>query len=97
MTAQPVHQEDPQDPEVILRDLPQREREHFLSEYHAAVDKAHELAGYRALRQLLRRWSLTVVATNQPGYYEAIEDAKNGVGRYVPLEDALEAEFARRR
>jgi hypothetical protein len=38
-----------------------------------------------------------VVATNQPGYYEAIEDAKNGVGRYVPLEDALEAEFARRR
>ncbi|MEO3809223.1 DUF6247 family protein [Sphaerisporangium sp. B11E5] len=96
MTAQPVHHEDPTDPEVILRDLPQRERDEFLRQYHAAVEAAHELTGYRALRQLPHRWSLVVVAANQPGYYEAIEDAKNGVGDYVPLEDALAAEFARR-
>ncbi len=89
MSAQPVHQEDPRDPEVILRDLPAREREQFLREYHEAVDAAHEPAGYRSLQRVLHRWSLIVVATNKPGYYEAIEDAKNGVGIYTPIEQVI--------
>ncbi len=89
MSAQPVHHEDPTDPEVILRDLPQREREHFLSEYHAAVDAAHELAGYRALQRLLHRWSLVVVATNRPGYYEELEAAASGTLATVPIETVI--------
>jgi len=43
MTAQPT--EDPSDPLVILRDLPERERAEFLRQYHAAVDAAHDPAG----------------------------------------------------
>ncbi|RCG19148.1 hypothetical protein DQ384_38385 [Sphaerisporangium album] len=97
MSAQPVHHEDPRDPEVILRDLPERERAEFLRQYRAAVDAAHEPAGYRELQRLLRHWSLAVVATNQPGYYEAIDDALNDVGRFVPLDVALASEFTRRR
>jgi hypothetical protein len=30
MSAEPVHVEDPDDPEVILRDLPERERSQLL-------------------------------------------------------------------
>jgi hypothetical protein len=36
---------------------------------------------------ILQAWSLAVVATNKPGYYEALENAKNGVGDYVPWEN----------
>jgi hypothetical protein len=49
---------------VILRDLPERERDEFLRQYHQAVDAAHDPAGYR---QLLHVWSLTAIATGQPG------------------------------
>jgi hypothetical protein len=47
VTAQPI--EDPSDPAVILRDLPEREREEFLRQYHQAVDAAHDPAGYQRL------------------------------------------------
>ncbi len=50
MTAQPT--ENPADPLVILRDLPQPEREEFLRQYHQAVDAAHDPAGYQYLRRL---------------------------------------------
>lgn len=30
-----------------------------------------------------------MVATNKPGYYQALEDAKNGVGEYVAWEDVV--------
>jgi hypothetical protein len=36
VTAQPT--EDPADPLVILRELPEREREEFLRQYHRAVE-----------------------------------------------------------
>ena len=36
VTAQPT--EDPADPLVILRDLPEQEREEFLRQYHQAVE-----------------------------------------------------------
>ncbi|KAB2349509.1 DUF6247 family protein [Actinomadura rudentiformis] len=97
MSAQPVRQEDPQDPQVIMRSLPQRERPEFLRQYKAAAAAARDdLGEYKKLKRLLHRWSLAVVATNQPGYYEAIEDAKNGVGDTVPLDAAIAAEIARR-
>ncbi|MFC4531137.1 DUF6247 family protein [Sphaerisporangium dianthi] len=89
MSAQPVHQEDPHDPEVILRDLPQREREEFLRQYQAAVDAVREPSGYRELQRLLRHWTLVVVAADQPDYYEELEAVKNGTARTVPIEAAV--------
>jgi len=61
-----------------LEDLPEREREEFLRQYHQAVDAAHDRAGYQQLRRLLRVWSLTAIAAGQPGYYEELEAVCDG-------------------
>ena len=87
VTAQPT--EDPADPLVILRDLPEREHEEFLRQYHQAVDAAHDPAGYQRLRRLLRVWSLTAVAAGQPGYYEELATARAGTATTVPVTDAI--------
>ncbi len=89
MVAEPVEIEDPNDPEVILRDLPGRERAEFLRQYHHAVDAAHDLAGYRQLRRLLHAWRLTAVAVSRPGYYEELEAVRNGTVRTVPADEAI--------
>jgi hypothetical protein len=89
MSAEPAQVEDPNDPEVILRDLPERERDEFLRQYHEAVDAAHEPAGYRRLQQLLHAWNLTVIATSQPGYYEELDAVRNGTARTVPADEAI--------
>jgi hypothetical protein len=87
VTAQPT--EDPADPLVILRDLPEREREEFLRQYHRAVDAAHDPVGYRQLRRLLRVWSLTAIAAAQPGYYEQLATARAGTATTVPVTEAI--------
>jgi hypothetical protein len=87
VTAQPT--EDPADPLVILRDLPEREHEEFLRQYHQAVDAAHDPEGYQRLRRLLHVWSLTAVAAGQPGYYEELEAARAGTVTTVPVTDAI--------
>jgi len=87
MTAQPI--EDPSDPLVILRDLPEREHDEFLRQYHAAVDAAHDPAGYEQLRRFLHVWSLAVVATNQPGYYDELAAVRDGTALTVPLASAV--------
>ena len=87
MTAQPT--EDPADPLVILRDLPDREREEFLRQYHRAVDAARDPAGYQPLRRLLHVWSLTVIAAGRPGYYEELAAARAGTATTVPVTDAI--------
>jgi len=89
MSAEPVHVEDPDDPEVILRDLPEQERAQFLRQYHEAVDAAYDPAGYRQLRSLLHAWRLTVAATRQPGYYEELEAVRNGTARTTPADEAI--------
>lgn len=89
MSAEPVHIEDPDDPEVILRDLPERERAQFLRQYHEAVDAAHDPAGCRRLRRLRHAWRLTVTATNQAGYYEELEAVRSGAARTTPAEEAI--------
>jgi hypothetical protein len=89
MSAEPVQAEDPNDPEVILRDLPERERAQFLRQYHEAVDGAHDPAGYRQLQRLLHAWRLTVIATSRPGYYEDLEAVRNGTAQTVPAEEAI--------
>jgi hypothetical protein len=87
VTAQPT--EDPADPLVILRDLPEREREEFLRQYHQAVDAARDPAGYRHLRRLLHVWSLTAIAAGQPGYYEELAAVRAGTAATVPVTDAI--------
>lgn len=87
MTAQPT--EDPSDPLVILRDLPEREREEFLRQYHQAVDAAHDPAGYEQLRRMLHVWSLTVVAVGHPGYYEELAAVRDGTASTVPVNEAI--------
>jgi hypothetical protein len=87
VSAQPT--EDPADPLVILRDLLEREHEEFLRQYHQAVDAAHDPAGYQRLRRLLHVWSLTAVATGQPGYYEELAAARAGTATTIPVTDAV--------
>lgn len=89
MSAEPVQVEDPDDPEVILRYLPEQERGEFLRQYHEAVDAAHDPAGYRRLRQLLHVWRLTVIATSRAGYYEELEAMRRGTARTTPAEEAI--------
>ena len=89
MSAEPVQAEDPNDPEVILRDLPERERAQFLHQYHEAVDAAHDPAGYRQLQRLLHAWRLTAIATSRAGYYEDLEAVRNGIGHTVPAEEVI--------
>jgi hypothetical protein len=81
--------EDPADPLVILRDLPEREREEFLRQYHRAVDAAHDPADCQRLRHLLHVWSLTAVAARQPGYYEELATARAGTATTLPIIDAI--------
>ena len=89
MSAEPLLVEDPNDPEVIHRDLPERERSEFLRQYHAAVDGAHDLTAFRQLQQLLHVWRLAVIATNQPGYYEELAAVRAGQAHTTPAEDAI--------
>lgn len=97
MTAQPIHEEDPRDPEQILARLPERERDQFLREYRAAAKAAaHEVWRYKELQTLLFRWHLIAIATRQPDYYQRLEEAKAGIGDYVDWADAIH-EYRQRR
>jgi hypothetical protein len=53
------------------------------------VDGAHDPAGYQHLRCLLHVWSLTTVATRQPGYYEELAAARAGTAMTAPVTDAI--------
>ena len=89
LPVDPPQREDPLDPERILRSLPDRERETFLAEYRRAVDEARDPAGWPELRRFLRLWSFRAIAVNQPGYYEAWEQASAGTGGGMLLQDAI--------
>lgn len=89
MSAEPMQVEDPNDPEAILRDLPQRERAQFLRQYHEAVDAAHDPASYRRLQRLLHVWRLTAIAASRPGYYEELEAVRSGTAPTIPAEEAI--------
>ncbi|HEV2371641.1 MAG TPA: DUF6247 family protein [Streptosporangiaceae bacterium] len=89
MAAEPVQREDPDDPDVIMRYLPEREHAQFLRQYHEAVDAAHDPAGYRLLRRLLHAWRLTAIAASRPGYYEELDAVRNGTARTVPADVAV--------
>lgn len=104
MTAQPVEhgesgglrdyvRELQRDPERILRELPEREREGFLRAYREAMqDAAADVVRWKELQNLLRLWSLRVIATNRSGYYEGLEAARQPVrdgDGSMPLEEYL--------
>ncbi len=80
--------EDPEDPRVILRDLPERERTRFLASYREAAAAAIDPVGYGELRRTLHFWSLVVVATNSPGYYERTSPDRVK-GQSVAAEDVI--------
>jgi hypothetical protein len=80
--------EDREDPRVILRDLPERERELFLAQYAEAIDRARQPAGFAELRRFLHDWSIRVIAVNSPGYYEAIAAVRRGEPG-IPAEDVF--------
>jgi hypothetical protein len=89
VSAQPIDQEDPRDPQVIRARLPERERAEFLRQYQEAVEGAHDPAGYKGLQRVLHVWSLAVVAANRPGYYEDLAAVTEGTARTVPAEAAI--------
>jgi hypothetical protein len=89
MSAELVQLEDPNDPEAILRDLPEQERAEFLRQYHQAVDAAHDPSSYRRLQRLLHAWRLTVIATSRAGYYEELEAVRGGTDRTRPAEEVI--------
>ena len=92
MSALPVdlpQQEDPLNPEQILRSLPDRERETFLAGYRRALDEARDPSGWPELRRFLRLWAWRAIAVAEPGYYEDRERARAGTGGGMLLEDAL--------
>ena len=76
-----------EDPQRILRNLPDREHANFLAAY--ALDGARDPAGWTHLRRVLRLWSGMVIATNRPGFYEAQEAAFAGTGGGMLLEDYI--------
>jgi hypothetical protein len=89
MSAESAEIEDPNDPVVILRDLPEQERAEFLRQYHTAVDAAHDPGGYPQLQRLLRAWRLTVIAASQAGYYEEIAKLRSGTVLASPAEEVV--------
>lgn len=99
MTAQPINEEDPRDPQVILRDLPEREHDTFLHAYQEAANAAaQDPAGYKRLRDTLQRWAirahtLRIELARNPRYYEDVDAEtqaiKDGAVKTTPIEDVF--------
>ena len=83
------------DPEDILLRLPEAERELFLAEYRAALDAAHEVWRYRQLQEVLTRWNLVAIATSQPGYAEALAEARDAATPGVTIDEITARRAAR--
>jgi hypothetical protein len=80
MSAQPLHEPDPDNPVEILRVLPERFHEQFLVEYYqAASEAARQVDGYRQLHDLLRRWRLSAAAFSGPGFEERLQAVQEAV------------------
>src|SRR5580698_328675 len=95
MTAQPVHEPDPDDPVEILRVLPARFHDQFLREYYgAAALAARQVGGYRQLHEVLRLWRLTAVSQSDPGFEDRLAAVRTAVAvgsleGSVPIEDVV--------
>ena len=89
MSAKLAKVDDPNDPAVIFRDLPERERAEFLRQYHEAVDAERDPVACRQLQRLLHAWRLTVIATSRAGYYEELTAVQSGRAQTRPAEEAF--------
>ena len=92
MTAEPVPRHlDPHDPQAILADLAEDEREFFLSQYEERARAALDPAGYGELHRMLRLWRFHADAAREPGYREAREAAHRPASESggMLLEDAI--------
>lgn len=79
MTAEPIAEHDPLDPQAILADLPEREHANFLHVYREAMELAsRDPAEWGYLLRVLRGFRHLVTAVKRPGFYEAQEAALNG-------------------
>ncbi|MEV4252802.1 DUF6247 family protein [Spirillospora sp. NPDC049652] len=72
MTAHPPSSPDPSE---ILRMLPERWHEAFLTDYREALEAAHEVWRWRQLRDLLHLWRLRAAAYSTPGFDASVEEA----------------------
>lgn len=95
MSAQPVHEPDPDDPVEILRVLPARLHDQFLREYYgAAAGAARQVGEYRQLHDVLRVWRLTAIAHSDPGFAERLAAVRDSVrtgslAGSVPIEEVV--------
>jgi hypothetical protein len=95
MSAQPVHELDPDDPVEILRTLPVRFHDQFLREYYgAAAGAARQVGGYRQLHDVLRLWRLTATVQSDPGFADRLAAIREAVRTgnlegSVPIDDAI--------
>lgn len=95
MSAQPVHEPDPDDPVEILGVLPERFHDQFLAEYYeAAGEAARQVDGYRQLHDLLRRWRLSAAAFSASGFEERLQAVQEAVRTgslegSVPIEEIV--------
>jgi hypothetical protein len=89
MTAEPLH-DDAYDPAEILRALPEAWHEQFLSEYHSALDAAHEVWRFRQLRDFLHAWRLRAVAFSDPEFESAAQAVRESRSEaFVPAEQVI--------
>ncbi len=89
MTAEPLSQSW-DDPGEILRLLPAKWHEQFLSEYHSALDAAHEVPRFSQLRQLLHLWRLRAVGLSDPEFESAAQAARDGLAEeFVSAEQVI--------
>ena len=92
MSAQPVQEHDPDDPVEILRLLPERFHEQFLSE--SAAEAARRPEGDQALHAMLRLWRLTAFGYSEPGFEGRLGSLREAVRAgsldgSVPIEDIV--------
>lgn len=85
----PSEREDPLDPLLIVRMLPEQERDRFLARYREALAQASDPAGWQYLRRALRLWRMRAEALMRPGFAEAEEAALSGTGGGMFLDDAI--------
>lgn len=83
MSAQPSHEEDPEDPSVILRDLPPLWHAQFLSEYRAALAAASEVPQWRRLREVLHSWRLRAIAYSDPEFERSAQAARDAAAEHL--------------
>jgi hypothetical protein len=66
----------PLDPVRILADLPESDRDYFLTVYQEVVTAAVDPEGFSALLRVLRLWWGHSIMAARPGYQEAREAAR---------------------